>query len=149
MKREVAKRCLYILNEEGITYTAESKKCIGRLVSNNYPDIRKTINVLQQSCCNGEFVYDESVAITEDIDILIDYLKECNIKAIRKELLGAGADYKNFYKALFNRAGEYVEDPSSKMSVMLIIGEYMNYHTTTIDTEINFVTCLLQICKVK
>lgn len=147
-KKKVAERCLYILKNENISITKEDKVSIMSLVNNTFPDIRKTINNLQLCCVNGKFDYSKHNNIPEDVDELISYLKDCNIKAIRSELLGAGADYKNYYRALFNRADEYA-DNEEKLNVMLVVAEYMNLHTTTIDPEINFVACLLQLCKIK
>lgn len=147
-KQGVAKRCMHILNEEGIDCGGDCKKEIVELVNRHFPDIRKTINCLQQCCTNGVFNYNENIDVPEEVDSLIEYIAGGNIKAIRKELLGAGADYRNYYRALFNRAGEYTTG-EQQINAMLIVGEHMNYHTTAIDPEINFVTCLLQICKMR
>lgn len=143
--KHVAIRCKHILKEEGIP-TKDVNDAIKDLVRKFFPDIRKIINTLQQCCVNGKFVYSDNKAVSEEIDLLISYLNKGNIKAIRKELLGAGADYKKFYRALFDRTDEYTSN-ENKLGAMLIIGEYMNLHSNTIDPEINFVTCLLQVCR--
>ena len=145
-KKAVAQRCLHILQEEGID-TDNVKKEIMELVKRYYPDIRKVINSLQQSCIDNKFSYIEDNSSVEEADKLIKYLSSGDIKSIRRDLLGSGTDFKSYYRALFNRTEEYVSTADQRMGAMLIIGEYMNYHSTTIDPDINFVTCLLQICK--
>lgn len=144
--QDVAKRCAHILTEEGIDFT-DTKKDIVKLVKKHGKDIRKIINDLQKCCHNGKFSFSEETLSKDQKDILIELIKKKNIKDIRKDLLGAGADYPAFYSTLFDRSGELVK-PTDKVQAMIIIGEYMNQHSTTINPEINFVTCLLQLCKI-
>ena len=49
--QDVAFKCVEILNLEGVTYT---KADIVRIVKQTYPDIRKTLNLLQSSIKNGD-----------------------------------------------------------------------------------------------
>lgn len=143
--QDVAKRCAKILKAENVDY-GDRKQDIAKLVQRFFPDIRKIINDLQKCCTNGEFHYSEEVLTKDQKDELIKLLKGCDIKKIRKELLGTGADYPAFYTTLFDRAGELV-DEQNKVPAMIMIGDYMNQHSTTINAEMNFVTCLLHICR--
>ena len=114
------------------------------MVRRYYPDIRKTINNLQKLTVNGEFKFVVSKSL-EDQDILIESLKEGDLKKITKELLGPGCDYIALYRALFDRAEEL--SPVQKIEIMLIVGDFHKYHANVIDPQIHFKTCLLHIAK--
>lgn len=144
-RKDIAVRCAKILKEENVTYN--DKKDIAFLVSSFYPDIRRIINNLQKNCNDGVFNFVEEVADKDDKDRLIELIKEGDIKIIRKELLGPGADYVGYYRALFNRAKELIPDSDKTVEVMLIISEYFYRHSTVLDKEINFVACILSIWK--
>jgi DNA polymerase III delta prime subunit len=144
--KDVARRCVDILKKEGID-CSDTKHDIVKLIKKHGKDIRKIINDMQKCCTNGKFSFSEETLSKDQKDELITLLKAKNIKGIRADLLGTGADYPAFYSTLFDRSGEIVKN-NERASAMIIVGEYMNQHSTTINPEINFVTCLLQLCKI-
>lgn len=141
--KSVALRCVEILKAENIK--CDNKDDLKSLVRRYYPDIRKVINNLQKMTVNGEFKYSVSKSL-EDQDILIEALKEGDIKRITKELLGPGCDYVSLYRVLFDRAGDLSEE--SKIEIMLTVGDHHKYHAMVIDPQIHFKTCLLHIAKI-
>jgi DNA polymerase III delta prime subunit len=140
--KSVAMRCMEILKSENIK--CDNKEDIKSLVKRFYPDIRRVINNLQKMTTNGEFKYTESKSL-EDQDILIESLKNGDLKKIYKEILGPGCDYISLYRILFDRCDEISE--SQKIEIMLIVGDFHKYHGLVIDPQIHFKTCLLTIAK--
>lgn len=142
--KDIAKRCLYILKEEGVKCVDCSCE-IGRLVKAFYPDIRKVINNLQKFTINGKFEFIENFsADSDEKKSLLDLVKKADVKTIRKDLLGAGADYIGFYRYLFNNAKSISQ--SNAVDIMMDVSEHMYRHAIVPDQEINFVSCILRIC---
>lgn len=142
--KDIAKRCLYILKQEGIECNDCSSQ-IGKLVKAFYPDIRKVINNLQKFTTNGNFDFlENSGSDTDDKAKLLDLIRKGDIKTIRKEMLGMGSDYIGFYRHLFNNAKSISEN--NAVDIMMDISEYMYRHAIVPDQEINFVACLLRVC---
>lgn len=146
-KPGIAQKCLTILKSEGIDFS-EDKESIKTIITKFYPDIRKIINNLQKFSTSGKFKYVENEsASTEVQDLLIQYVKEGDIKKIVKELLGSGVDYQPLYSALFNRVEElgFIES-IQKIQAMTLIADRMNRHSTSIDPEINFRDLINNLC---
>lgn len=142
--KDIAKRCLYILKKEGVKCEDCSAQ-IGRLVKAFYPDIRKVINNLQKFTINGKFDFIENFsADSDEKKLLLDLIKKADIKTIRKDLLGAGADYIGFYRYLFNNAKSVSQ--TNAVDIMMDVSEHMYRHAIVPDQEINFVACLLRVC---
>jgi replication factor C small subunit len=139
--KSVLLRCGEILIKEGISF---DKKDLILLVKHNFPDIRKTINILQKSIIDKKLKYRIDLEGSEVENKLLTLLAQFDIVTIRKEILTAGVDYNDLYKSLFNNAG--LLSSSKKLDIMLHVGEASRWHSIVIDPEINFVTCLAKIC---
>lgn len=147
-KQDIAKKCFKILKEEGAACTSdECKEGIKNLVISCYPDIRKTINTLEKCIIDGVFKFSEDKIDSGVEDRFFELIKAGDIKTIRKELLGAGADYKVLYKLLFERAKKLASNESVIVAIMLNTADFMSKHSIVFDQEMNFVACLLSIWK--
>jgi DNA polymerase III delta prime subunit len=138
----VIKRCAEILKAEAVT-SPNLKADLMKLTKKYFPDIRRTINALQKHTVGGVFEYKEELEGTATEARLLDLIREMDIRTIRKEILG-NVDYNDLYRILFNRAGELHEE--KKLSIMLIVGDAARWHSIVLDPEINFVTCLVNVC---
>jgi replication factor C small subunit len=134
--QDVAFKCVEILDLEEITYT---KADIVRIVKQTYPDIRKTLNLLQSSLKNGELV--ESRTITnfkQTSDQVIELLKTKNVKnftTIRQLVMDSNIrDYNELYRVLFERADEFTDSAIAT----LIIADYQYKSLMAPDKEICF-----------
>ena len=141
--QDVAFKCVEILDLEEITYT---KADIVRIVKQTYPDIRKTLNLLQSSIKNGELV--ESRTITnfkQTSDQVIELLKSKNIKnftTIRQLVMDSNIrDYNELYRVLFERADEFTDSAIAT----LIIADYQYKSIMAPDKEITFCACISKL----
>lgn len=139
-KKHVLKRCADILKSENVI--VNDKNELLSLLKKYYPDIRRTINALQKNSINGVFNYNNDL---DNIDVaLLSYIKQVDIKSIRQVIVG-NYDYEYLYKIIFNNAGTICEQ--KKLNIMLHVGEAVRWHSIVTDKEINFVTCIINVCK--
>jgi len=145
--QDVAFKCVEILDLEEITYT---KADLVRIVKQTYPDIRKTLNLLQSSIKNGELI--ESRTITnfkQTSDQVIELLKTKNVKnftTIRQLVMDSNIrDYNELYRVLFERADEFTDSAIAT----LIIADYQYKSIMAPDKEITFCACISKLLTTK
>jgi replication factor C small subunit len=148
-KSEVAKRCISILDEETCNRATED---IVEIVNKTYPDIRKTLNLLQ-SC----IVYDPAgtfLKLNKDIvnqkqytDQIIDLIKSNDDKAfnqIRQLVADSNIrDYNELYRALF----ENLDSFHNPVLGTIIIAESQYQSVMAPDKEITFMGCIANLIK--
>jgi replication factor C small subunit len=148
-KSEVAKRCSTILDSEACNRATDD---IVEIVNQTYPDIRKTLNLLQ-SC----IVYDVAgtfLQLTKDIvnqkqytDQIIDLIKSKNAKAfnqIRQIVADSNIrDYNELYRALF----ENLDSFHNPVLGTIIIAESQYQSVMAPDKEITFMGCIANLLK--
>lgn len=145
--QDVAFKCVEILNLEGITYT---KADIVRIVKQTYPDIRKTLNLLQSSIKNGDLQQSREVTnFNQTSDQIITLLKGQNIKnftTIRQLVMDSNVrDYNELYRVLFERADEF----TNSAIATLIIADYQYKSIMAPDKEITFCGCIAKLLTTK
>jgi DNA polymerase III delta prime subunit len=144
---DVAFKCVEILDLEGVTYT---KADIVRIVKQTYPDIRKTLNLLQSSIKNGDLQQSREVTnFNQTSDQIITLLKGQNIKnftTIRQLVMDSNVrDYNELYRVLFERADEF----TNSAVATLIIADYQYKSIMAPDKEITFCGCIAKLLTTK
>jgi replication factor C small subunit len=148
-KSEVAKRCSAILDVEACNRATDD---IVEIVNQTYPDIRKTLNLLQ-SC----IVYDvagtflqlnkEIVNQKQYTDQIIDLIKSKDAKAfnqIRQIVADSNIrDYNELYRALF----ENLDSFHNPVLGTIIIAESQYQSVMAPDKEITFMGCIANLLK--
>jgi DNA polymerase III delta prime subunit len=148
-KTEVAKRCVQILDEEACNRATDD---IVEIVNKTYPDIRKTLNLLQ-SC----IVYDPAgtfLQLNKDIvnqkqytDQIIDLIKSNDDKAfnqIRQLVADSNIrDYNELYRTLF----ENLDSFHNPVLGTIIIAESQYQSVMSVDKEITFMGCIANLLK--
>ena len=148
-KSEVAKRCQEILHEETCNNAPTD---IVEIVNKTYPDIRKTLNLLQ-SC----IVYDpvgtflqlnkEITSQYEYTKQIIDLIKSNDDKAfnqIRQLVADSNIrDYNELYRALF----ENLDSFHNPVLGTVIIAESQYQSVMAPDKEITFMGCIANLLK--
>jgi len=148
-KSEVAKRCKEILHKEACNNAPAD---IVEIVNKTYPDIRKTLNLLQ-SC----IVYDVAgtfLQLNKDIvnqkqytDQIIDLIKLKDAKAfnqIRQIVADSNIrDYNELYRALF----ENLDSFHNPVLGTIIIAESQYQSVMAPDKEITFMGCIANLLK--
>jgi replication factor C small subunit len=145
--QDVAFKCVEILDLEGITYT---KADIVRIVKQTYPDIRKSLNLLQSSIKNGDLQQSREVTnFNQTSDQIITLLKGQNIKnftTIRQLVMDSNVrDYNELYRVLFERADEF----TNSAIATLIIADYQYKSIMAPDKEITFCGCIAKLLTTK
>ena len=74
-KEDMLNRCEYILKNEKISYTKES---IEKIIEITYPDMRKCISLLQQSCNNSSLIVSNIKSINNEVFDTICETIDCN-----------------------------------------------------------------------
>jgi replication factor C small subunit len=144
---DVAFKCVEILDLEGVTYT---KADIVRIVKQTYPDIRKSLNLLQSSIKNGDLQQSREVTnFNQTSDQIIALLKGQNIKnftTIRQLVMDSNVrDYNELYRVLFERADEF----TNSAIATLIIADYQYKSIMAPDKEITFCGCIAKLLTTK
>ena len=123
---------------EKVKYKAED---VIAIVQKCYPDIRKTINVLQLNTINKKLV-GSRLSVSEDVwkKILMLMLKQ-DVESVRKELKSNYIDYPDLFKYLYENAGEFKEPGGA----ILLVGEHLNRNTFYPIKEINFMQMFVQM----
>ena len=148
-KAEVAKRCKAILHEETCNHAPAD---IVEIVNKTYPDIRKTLNLLQ-SC----IVHDPAgtfLQLNKDIvnqkqytDQIIDLIKSNDEKAfnqIRQLVADSNIrDYNELYRTLF----ENLDSFHNPVLGTIIIAESQYQSVMSVDKEITFMGCIANLLK--
>jgi len=145
--QDVAFKCVEILDLEGVTYT---KADIVRIVKQTYPDIRKSLNLLQSSIKNGDLQQSREVTnFNQTSDQIITLLKGQNIKnftTIRQLVMDSNVrDYNELYRILFERADEF----TNSAVATLIIADYQYKSIMAPDKEICFMGAISSLLGVK
>ena len=148
-KSEVAKRCQEILHEEACNNAPAD---IVEIVNKTYPDIRKTLNLLQ-SCIVSEPA-GTFLKLNKDIvnqkqytDQIIDLIKSNDDKAfnqIRQLVADSNIrDYNELYRALF----ENLDSFHNPVLGTIIIAESQYQSVMAPDKEITFMGCIANLLK--
>ena len=148
-KAEVAKRCVQILDEEACNRATDD---IVAIVNKTYPDIRKTLNLLQSCIISepaGTFLQlnKEIVNQKQYTDQIIDLIKSNDDKAfnqIRQLVADSNIrDYNELYRALF----ENLDSFHNPVLGTIIIAESQYQSVMAPDKEITFMGCIANLLK--
>ena len=148
-KKEVAKRCKSILQEEACNHAIED---LATIVNKTYPDIRKTLNLLQSSIISepaGTFLQlnKEITSQYEYTKQIIDLIKSNDNDAftkIRQIVADSNIrDYNELYRALF----ENLDSFHNPVLGTIIIAEAQYQSALAPDREITFMACIAKLIK--
>jgi len=139
--KQFFKRVKFILDTEKVIYDA---KVIAKVVTNGYPDFRKTIGELQKFAkMNGEIndnifnLQDETLSLD-----LIETLKSKKIDAMRK--IVASIDPSSFYLTFYNDLKSHIENESIPTCIH-ILGEHTYRDGISMHREINLADCCVTL----
>lgn len=129
--KEIGKLCLKILREEKIKF---DPKTMTEIIKKCYPDIRKTINVLQENTVDGKLI-GSSLSASEDVfRKILNLILKKDMDGVREELKSNYIPYPELYQFLYENAGEFAQPGGA----ILMIGKALRWDTTVAIKEINF-----------
>lgn len=145
--KDIALKCSQILIEESIEF---NKNYIVDIVKQTYPDIRKSLNLLQSSIKDNKLVQSRSLTnFNKASNDIIELLKTQNIKnfnSIRQIIMDSNIrDYNELYRVLFERADEY----TNSALATIIIADYQYKSIMAVDKEICLMACISKLLTTK
>lgn len=137
------KRVVQILKSEGIKY---DEKVIAKLVGKYFPDFRAILNHLQKYAQVGRI--DEGILASLDelpIKALLEAMKSKNFGDVRKWVANnADNEPTRIYRQLFDVMYDYFQ-PSFIPQFILIMGDYLDRASRSLDQEITLLAFLTQV----
>jgi replication factor C small subunit len=149
-KKDIALHMVDICKKENLEFIPSDIKLI---IDKSYPDIRKTLGMLQQSISNGKINID-GLSFTQSgfEDNVIELLKsnesiKNRFTSIRKLMMDEGLnDYSSFFNILYTRIDDYGQ--GNVASLILAINEAQYKSAFTVDGEINAMALIIKILEI-
>ena len=137
--------CDDVLKKEGVKF---SKKAVGSLVNNLFPDMRKMLNELQKLATQFDNKITpeavKSISSVSDLNILFEALKDKDFGYIREYAASMKIDPSQFYSVLFKNIRKYVTKDSFPQAVLSI--EKFQYHSAfSADKQIPLCACFIEL----
>ena len=145
-KEKIALRCAEILEAENVQFEVEH---LLTYVDVGYPDIRKTIQLLQGNVLDGKLLNPKSISV-ESGDWkfrLLDLVSTGNFKAARKLVCESASreEHEDVYRFLYSNLKKLkVKDEEA---AILVIAEYLKNHTLVADTEVNLAAAFIALSR--
>ena len=148
---DVVGRVLNILKAENITIPATEKVNLVKVIKDNFPDIRKTVNTVQKYCVTGTLQVTNNIntkGITSEIH---EFIKSNKLIDLRKYLIENESDFQSDYssvlKGYLNFLYESDIKDDKKREAIIVIAEYLYRDALVLDKEINAYACFLNLSK--
>lgn len=146
--KQIYDRCVHILRDNLIEFDENALK---KVVTNHFPDIRQTINVLQRLSLAGNITLD--IIENQDISKTQDFISELEVYIVDKdwaklrswahEYYNTGNIYQNIFDNLL-----YKIDKECIPTFITLTGEYSYRANNTNYLEINLSAYLAELCNV-
>ena len=153
---DVVTRIGYILKCENIDIPNTEKLNLVKVIKENFPDIRKTINVIQKYCITGVLAIKENADRNGITNKIHKFIKENKLIEMRKYLIENELEFQGDYNSLlksylnFLYEADIVSDikENKKREAILTIAEYLYRDAMVLDKEINAFACFLTVSKI-
>jgi replication factor C small subunit len=142
-KRDVAVHLTEILKKENVTYSPEE---LATIVNAYYPDIRKVIQVAQQSSLSGELKVARTNLVQYDIrNKIVELLKaKSPLSEVRKYVIEQNLNrFEAIYQHLYENVDKFAEGKQG--SVILKIADGIKNDTLGPNKQIMFMACMIEI----
>lgn len=141
-KKEIGKLCLKILRAENVDF---DPKVMLEIIQKCYPDVRKTINVLQENVVNGKLIGSRIFSSEILFEKILDLMLKKDIEKVREELKSNYIPYPELYEYLYENAGRFKQPGVA----IIEIGEFLYRDTTIPIKEVNFMTMVVSMIERK
>lgn len=151
---EVAKKCVSILQSENIQYSESDKSDIKKLVLNYFPDVRKTIRVLQQYSASGKLDVKTSLSTTNHNLILNEFSSNNSLlesfSICRNIIKKMNVEERNdLFSFLFSHCSNIYTNSSQFIEAMMIIADYNKTAYNVVDFELHINALICSLLKIK
>ena len=143
LAQEFMDRMMYILDNEGITY---SKNLIAQVIMKHVPDWRRVINEIQRFSINGHLAEDiMSIGDANQYNELLSHLKQKDFKKMRAWVVNnIDVDASAIFRGIYDRMIDNVK-PTSIPQLVLILADYQYKNAFVADHELNIVACMTEV----
>lgn len=121
-----------ILKAENISF---DNKLLIKIAKKCYPDVRKTIQALQENSIDGKLVDSKIYTAEEIFEQLLELMLAKDLDKIRTILRSNYIDYVSLYEYLFNNVDKF----ASPGGAILDIGDHIKLDNEVPNKEINFI----------
>lgn len=137
------RRIKAILAEKQIEF---DRKDLAEVVIKNFPDFRKTLNLLQRFCPNGKLVVTSATGLDDDrVKELIGFLRDRDFGGMRRWVVdNMDNDGAMLRRALYDSMLLYVV-PDSIPQLILHLAEYDYRESFVVDKEVNSVALFVNL----
>lgn len=143
-------RAAEILIKEGIDFELD---VLDAYVRATYPDLRKTLNSLQQSSSDGVLRSPkDSAAMGSDWKLkMVELFKKGKLKEGRKLICENATieDYDDIYRFLYRNLDFFGETEDDQDEAVIVIRDSMVKHVSVSDPEINLAACLVELGRIR
>lgn len=144
--KQIFKRSLEILAAENIDLEMADKKNVAGLVTQFFPDIRKTINEIQKCCKSGKFVFEVNKTTNIAQDVFDKIKAKEDVWDIREFTITNEQAFFNDYHLLMKNLFRLYVTAKDTSKVMFIV-DALYKHAIVADPEINFSGLLVNLTK--
>lgn len=134
-KKDIGKLCISILKKEKIDY-GDGKSVI-EIIRKCYPDIRRTLMVLQENSIDGKITGSRMSASEVVYEQVLKAMIEQDFDKVRELIKSNYIDYPSLYSFLYENAGEFKQPGLA----VIELGEHLYRNYTVAIPEINFMRC--------
>lgn len=136
---EVAKRCFYVLNQEGVQYNKKTVVELVKKIWKKKPDVRKTLVVLKENVIDG--VLREEIVMSaseETYGEILTNMKKGDPEAVRVILKSNQIDYTSMYRYLYDALMGDEDVFKMDGEAVMLVGEHDYRDNLVANREINF-----------
>lgn len=145
---EFVVRLSNILDAEGVSYEVPN---LIEYIETAYPDLRKCINMIQQSTVDG-MLQPMSKSEGKAFDYLMEVggmFKAGNHRGARELIVAQASldEYPEIFRFLYQNLELWGDTPDKQDDALLIIRDGLYKHSLVADPEINLSATILQLCR--
>ncbi len=149
-KKDIIKRCMFILKSEGIKLTREDVGRVSGIVNKYFPDIRKVVQILERCYISGQY---RDVAMRANNgsahDLILDKIlavksfKDLNI--IREFWMTNEASFEKDYSALASSLYNRIVTTSDDAELLITLSSHIYQLDNAVDQELQFHALTLEL----
>lgn len=148
---DICERMVYILRKEGVKLTAEDVDVVVDHIDSNYPDIRSTINSLQQHVHDGKLSPPAATANASDYKVtIIDSIKSDDWARLTDDLAYnvGDSEWEEVFEILYQNltlSPKFKKDKDKWGEAIVLIAEHLNRHYQSGKPHINGTSLMIQL----
>lgn len=146
-------RIATVLQEENVDVNEETLELLDAYIKACYPDMRKTLNTLQQNVVNNKLnpPSGDEQSSSEFMVKVVELFKQGRITEARKLACSSirPDEYEDFYRFMYRNLELFGKTDLAQSQALILIRNALVNHTIVADPEINLAACLVEISMIQ